>query len=62
MEDYSDLEEKITYYRENPDAAKKIIGNANRYFAQFMNTERERLISVLVMQKYFERTHQILLH
>ncbi|MEL7981111.1 glycosyl transferase family 90 [Vreelandella titanicae] len=59
-DDYSDLEEKVTYYLENPAAAKKIIGNANRYFAQFMNTDKERLMGLLVMQKYFERTHQLL--
>ncbi|WP_336270250.1 glycosyl transferase family 90 [Vreelandella arctica] len=57
-EDYSDLEEKVTYYQENPDAAKRIIANANCYFSQFMDTERERLISLLVMQKYFEYTQQ----
>ncbi|WP_249325323.1 glycosyl transferase family 90 [Vreelandella boliviensis] len=59
-DDYSDLEEKIIYYQDNPAAAKKIIGNANRYFAQFMNTGQERLLGILVMQKYFERTHQLL--
>ncbi|MGP9765130.1 glycosyl transferase family 90 [Halomonas sp. AOP13-D3-9] len=58
-DDYSDLEEKVTYYRENPAAAKKIIANANRYFAQFMNTDQERMIGLLVMQKYFERTYQL---
>lgn len=59
-DDYSDLEEKVIYYQDNPAAAKKIIGNANRYFAQFMDTDKERLISLLVMQKYFRHTHQLL--
>lgn len=58
-DDYSDLEEKIIYYQENPNAAKKIIANANAYFAQFVNSKRERLISLLVMQKYFENTQNI---
>ncbi|WP_075880506.1 glycosyl transferase family 90 [Vreelandella massiliensis] len=61
-DDYSDLEEKVAYYRDNPIAAKTIIANANRYFAQFMNTERERLIGLLIMQKYFEYTQQHLLY
>ncbi|WP_251048411.1 glycosyl transferase family 90 [Halomonas sp. ISL-56] len=59
-DDYSDLEEKVIFYRDNPAEAKKIIANANRYFAQFMHTDRERLIGLLVMQKYFERTYQLL--
>ncbi|MCO7245802.1 glycosyltransferase family 90 protein [Halomonas sp. Mc5H-6] len=57
-DDYSDLEDKINYYRENPCEAKAIISNANRYVDQFMNAEKERLIGLLIMQKYFERTHQ----
>lgn len=57
-DDYSDLEEKVHYYRENPLEAIGIINNANRYVAQFMHPKQERLISLLVMQKYFERTHQ----
>ncbi|MGM0823122.1 MAG: glycosyl transferase family 90 [Pseudomonadota bacterium] len=57
-DDYSDLEDKVSYYRENPYEAIVIINNANRYVAQFMHSKRERLISILVMQKYFERTHQ----
>ncbi|KPQ25801.1 MAG: hypothetical protein HLUCCA13_01755 [Halomonas sp. HL-48] len=57
-DDYSDLEDKVSYYRENPNEANIIIDNANRYVAQFMRSKRERLISLLVMQKYFEHTHQ----
>lgn len=52
-EDYSDLQEKITYYLNHPDEAKIIIQNANEYVEQFKDTERETLISFLVMQKYF---------
>ncbi|QNI01466.1 lipopolysaccharide A protein [Halomonas sp. SH5A2] len=61
-DDYSDLEDKVIYYREHPCEAKEVISNANRYVAQFMNTEKERLIGLLIMQKYFERTHQLFSH
>lgn len=61
-DDYSDLEDKIIYYREHPCEAKEIIRNANRYVDQFMDTEKERLVGLLVMQKYFERTHQFFSH
>ncbi|MCU4156462.1 lipopolysaccharide biosynthesis protein [Carboxylicivirga sp. A043] len=53
QDDYSDLEEKIQYYIENPEEAKAIVKNANNYVAQFKNKEREDLISLLVLQKYF---------
>ena len=52
--DYSDLEEKLNYYIENTDAALAIIENAHRYIANFKNNEREDLISLLVLQKYFK--------
>ncbi len=58
-DDYSDLEEKIHYYTHHPDEAKAIVRNANRYVAQFRNESRERLIGMLVLQKYFERSGQL---
>ncbi|XKH60222.1 glycosyltransferase family 90 protein [Halomonas sediminis] len=58
-DDYSDLEAKITYYREHPEEAKRIIGHANAYVAQFMDEKRERLIGLLVMRKYFEKSGQL---
>lgn len=51
-EDYSDMEEKINYYLENIDEAKEIIKNANEYVNQFKNSEREDLISYMVLDKY----------
>lgn len=50
--DFSDLEEKMQYYIDNPSEAQKIIENAHRYVAQFRDKKRERLISLLVMKKY----------
>lgn len=57
--DYSDIEEKIDYYLKNPDKAEEIINNANEYVSQFMDHEKEKLISLLVMKKYFELSAQI---
>lgn len=54
--DYSDLEAKIRYYGEHLDEAQRIIDQAHAYVAQFQNPEREKLISLLVMAKYFALT------
>jgi hypothetical protein len=51
--DYSDLEEKLDYYIKHTDKALKIIENAHKFVEQFQNKKREKLISLLVLQKYF---------
>ncbi|APC90837.1 MULTISPECIES: glycosyl transferase family 90 [Francisella] len=53
-DDYSDIQEKIDYYNNHPKEALKIIKNANEYVNQFKNRQREDLISLLVMKKYFD--------
>ncbi len=53
-DDFSDLLEKITYYHTHPTAAEAIVRNAQAYVKQFKNKEREKLISLLVLQKYFD--------
>lgn len=53
-DDFSDLIEKVTYYHENPIAAQAIIKNANKHVKQFQNRKREKLISLLVLKKYFD--------
>lgn len=58
-DDYTDLEEKLKYYLNRPAEAEKIIGNANQYVKQFLNKKRERLIALLVLQKYFKYTGQL---
>jgi molybdopterin converting factor small subunit len=58
-DDYSDLEEKLIYYREHAGEAKRIIENANNYVNQFLDRKQEHLIGLLVMQKYFEKTGQL---
>lgn len=56
--DYSDFVERIRYYIAHPEAAERIIANAHAYVAQFKDKKRERLISLLVLKKYFDRTKQ----
>lgn len=58
-EDFSDLIEKVIYYEQNPDKALQIIKNANEYIKPFKDKKREKLISLLVMKKYFEKTGQL---
>lgn len=57
-EDYSDLEERLNYFIENPEEAHKIIKNANEYVTQFFDKEREHLIALAVINKYLEKTSQ----
>lgn len=58
-EDYANLEEVIAYYSQNPGQALAIIKNANQYVAQFFDQQREDLISLLVLEKYFHCTGQL---
>lgn len=58
-DDFSDLEEVVNYYLENPEKAQAIIHNANRWFKQFTNENSERLISLMVLEKYFKLSGQI---
>ena len=57
-DDYSALEEKIRYYSTHPEEAKAIIRNAHAFVDQFRDKEREELISLLVLEKYFRHTRQ----
>lgn len=57
-DDFSNLEEKLTYYINHPAEAELIIRHAHEYVAQFFDTRRERLISLLVLDKYFQMTGQ----
>ena len=56
-EDFSDLEERLQYYINHPDEAEAIIQHAHEYVAQFKDQQREKLISLLVLKKYFEITN-----
>lgn len=57
--DCSDLFERMAYYDEHPSEARDIIANANAYCSQFLNKDMERLISLMVMEKYFTMTGQL---
>ena len=57
--DFSDIEERIQYFVNNPVKALEIIKNANQYTKQFLDRKREKIISVLVLKKYFQKTNQL---
>jgi hypothetical protein len=58
-DDYADLPEKIDFYSRNPAAALKIIANAQKHVVQFFDEKRERLILLLVINKYFSFSSQL---
>jgi len=57
-DDFSDLLEVLEYYIAHPEETKKIAENANRYVQQFLEPKKEKLISLLVLEKYFNYTAQ----
>lgn len=57
--DFSDLEERLRYYIAHPDEAEAIVAHAHEYIAQFRDARREKLISLLVLRRYFACTGQI---
>ncbi|MBE8578950.1 glycosyl transferase family 90 [Vibrio sp. OPT18] len=58
-DDYSDLIEKMEYYIAHPEEAESIIKNAHIWVDQFRDKKRERLISLLVAKKYFDKSGQM---
>lgn len=56
--DFSDIEEKLQYYINHPDEAQQIIDHAHEYIDQFRDQKRERLISLLVLKRYFDITNR----
>jgi len=58
-DDYSDLSEKIDFYTRNIDQAMFILNNAKKHVAQFFDLKLEKLVSILVVLKYFELSEQI---
>ena len=57
-DDFSDAESKIHYYLKNIQKSLKIIENANLYIKQFKNFEQEKLISLMVLNKFFKYSNQ----
>lgn len=52
--DFADLEERLDYYSAHPEEAEAIIRHAHEFVDQFRDSRRERLISLLVLRKYFK--------
>tara|TARA_B100000900_G_scaffold383183_1_gene370910 strand:+ start:1720 stop:2619 length:900 start_codon:yes stop_codon:yes gene_type:complete len=57
--DFSNAEEKIRFYIKNIDKCLKIIENANFFTEQFKDPKLEKLISLLVLKKFFRKSNQI---
>ncbi|UOP04521.1 glycosyl transferase family 90 [Conchiformibius kuhniae] len=55
-DDYSDLNEKLNFYRARPEAAQKIVAAANAWMRPFADAKTELLTALLVMRHYFEHT------
>lgn len=51
--DFSDVAERLEYYIAHPAEAEDILRHQHEWLAQFRNTRRETLISLLVLEKYF---------
>lgn len=58
-EDFSDFEEKLRYYINHPEKAEEIIRHAHEYVDQFRNDEREELLQLMVMERYFKLSGQL---
>ena len=56
--DFSDLTEQLNHYIAHPDEAQRIIEHAHEFVAQFKDGRRERIISLLVLQKYLDITNK----
>ena len=57
-DNYNNVFEKIDFYKNNPQLAQNIIKNANAYCKEFMDKNRETIISLLVLEKYFRFTNK----
>lgn len=54
--DYSNLEEQLNFYIEHEDLCLEILRNQHKYVEQFFNPDVEDLCSLLVLEKYFDKT------
>ena len=57
-DDFSNAEQKIKYFIDNPNKVLKIIENAQAHVEQFKHPKREKLISLMVLDKYFSLSGQ----
>lgn len=51
--DYSDLEEQLDFYINNPEKCLEILENAHQHCQKFFNKDCEDLCSLMVLDKYF---------
>ena len=58
-DDYADLPEKMSHYRDHPEEAETIIHNLQRHHAQFTDNTKEHLIGLLVARKYLRLSGQL---
>jgi len=56
--DFSDAEKKILSFLDKPNECLEIIQNANQFVKQFKNHKQERLINLMVLDKYFRLSNQ----
>ena len=52
--DYSDLEEKLIFYINNPEKCEEIVNNAHQHCQQFFNKHAEDLCSLMVLERYLK--------
>lgn len=56
--DFSDLRERLDWHLAHPDACRRILAAAHDWVARFRDPARERLVSLLVLDRYFRATGQ----
>ncbi len=54
--DFTDVGEKIEYYKAHPDEAEKISAASREWAAQFLDRKRESIISYLVVERFLRST------
>lgn len=52
-DDFHNIEEVLEPYRRSPEKAELIVKNAHEYWKQFHDQKSERLLTYLVLEKYF---------
>jgi hypothetical protein len=58
-DDLSDLEDQVAYFTAHPQAAEEIIRNAHDWIAMFTDPLKERMLGLLVLEKYVRLSGQL---
>uniref|UniRef100_A0A6C0CSC6 Glycosyl transferase CAP10 domain-containing protein n=1 Tax=viral metagenome TaxID=1070528 RepID=A0A6C0CSC6_9ZZZZ len=53
-DDFSDVDQQITWANNNQEKCKEIINNANNFIEQFLDERKEAIIENLVLKKYLD--------